>query len=196
MRRDSLRVALALVAVLLPGAARSQPAPAAIAVTSPTLKSGATIPAVHTADGANTSPALAWSGAPTTTKSFAIVCEDPDVLLPPSNPQPFVHWVVYNIPATAKGLPENIPIDPAAPMPAGLEGTVQGPSGFRRPIYRGPAPPPGKPHHYHFIVYALDVAGLPTGLSRAQLTEAMAGHIVGQGELVAIYERKPPPPIH
>jgi Raf kinase inhibitor-like YbhB/YbcL family protein len=194
--RDAVRVVVAIGALLLPGTAPAQPVPAQLTVTSPTLKSGGTIPAVHTADGANTSPALAWSGAPATARSFALVCEDPDVLLPPSNPQPFVHWVVYNIPATAKGLPENIPIDPAAPMPAGLEGMVQGPSGFRRPIYRGPAPPPGKPHHYHFIVYALDVTGLPPGLTRAQLTEAMAGHIVGQGELVAIYERKPPPPIH
>lgn len=193
--RDFVRVAVVVGAVGLPGSALSQPSPAPLVVTSPTLKNGETIPAVHTADGANTSPALAWSGAPATTKSFALVCEDPDVLLPPSNPQPFVHWVVYNIPATAKGLPENMPIDPAAPMPAGLQGTTQGPSGFRRPIYRGPAPPPGKAHHYHFIVYALDVAELPAGLMRAQLSEAMAGHIVGQGELVAIYERKPPPPI-
>ena len=98
------------------------------------------------------------------------------------------------MPATAKGLPANIPIDPAAAMPAEIAGATQGLSGFRRPIYRGPAPPPGKPHHYHFVVYALDVAGLPAGLTRAQLTEAMTGHIVGQGELVATYERKPPTP--
>lgn len=174
--------------------AQAQPAPAPLTVTSPTITAGATIPAQHTADGLNISPALAWSGAPAGTKSFAVVCEDPDVLLPPTNPQPFVHWVIYNIPATAKGLPESVPIDPAAPMPAAIAGAIQGPSGFRRPIYRGPAPPPGKPHHYHFIVYALDVEGLPAGLTRAQLTEAMAGHIVGQGQLVALYERKPPQP--
>ena len=185
----------AVLAALL--ALASQPAwaqPAALTVTSPTLTSGQPIPKQHTADGENTSPALGWTGAPATTKSFAVVCEDPDVLLPPTNPQPFVHWVIYNVPATAKGLPANIPIDPAAAMPAEIAGAIQGPSGFRRPIYRGPAPPPGKPHHYHFIVYALDVASLPPGLTRAQLTEAMTGHIVGQGELVATYERKPPAP--
>ena len=176
-----------------PLAASAQPAPAKLSVTSPTLTEGQPIPKAHTADGENTSPALAWSGAPATAKSFALVCEDPDVLIPPTNPQPFVHWVIYNIPATAKGVPANIPIDPAAAMPAEIAGAVQGLSGFRRPIYRGPAPPPGKPHHYHFVVYALDVAGLPAGLTRAQLTEAMAGHIVGQGELVATYERMPPP---
>ena len=75
-----------------------------------------------------------------------------------------------------------------------IAGAIQGPSGFRRPIYRGPAPPPGKVHNYHFTVYALDVADLPAGLNKAQLVEAMAGHIVAQGQLVATYERKPPAP--
>jgi Raf kinase inhibitor-like YbhB/YbcL family protein len=186
-------LALLLSPVLLTDAA-TQPVSAALTVTSPTITAGHPIPKVHTADGENTSPALMWSGAPSSTRSYAVVCEDPDVLLPPTNPQPFVHWVMYNIPASAKGLPAAIPIDPAAAMPADIAGATQGPSGFRRPLYRGPAPPPGKPHHYHFIVYALDVDGLPAGLTRAQLTEAMAGHVVGQGQLVATYERKPPTP--
>lgn len=179
---------------MLPVAALAQPVAVPLTVTSPTITAGQPIPRQHTADGENISPALSWTGAPATTRSFAVVCEDPDVLLPPTNPQPFVHWVVYNIPATAQGLPANLPIDPTAAMPPAIAGATQGPSGFRRPIYRGPAPPPGKPHHYHFIVYALDVAGLPSGLTRAQLTDAMAGHIVGQGQLVATYERKPPTP--
>jgi Raf kinase inhibitor-like YbhB/YbcL family protein len=183
-----------LLASALPAGAFAQPAAAPLTVTSPTITAGQPIPKQHTADGENISPALSWTGAPATTRSFAVVCEDPDVLLPPSNPQPFVHWVIYNIPATAQGLPGSLPIDPAAAMPPAIAGATQGPSGFRRPIYRGPAPPPGKPHHYHFIVYALDVAGLPGGLTRAQLTDAMAGHIVGQGQLVATYERKPPTP--
>ena len=76
-------------------------------------------------------------------------------------------------------------------MPAEIAGAIQGVSGFRRPIYRGPAPPPGKVHHYHFVVYALDtVIAMKPGqvpLNRAELTEAMKGHIVGQGELVATY---------
>ena len=183
-----------LLASALPAGAFAQPAAAPLTVTSPTITAGQPIPKQHTADGENLSPALSWTGAPATTRSFAVVCEDPDVLLPATNPQPFVHWVIYNIPATAQGLPGSLPIDPAAAMPPAIAGATQGPSGFRRPIYRGPAPPPGKPHHYHFIVYALDVAGLPGGLTRAQLTDAMAGHIVGQGQLVATYERKPPTP--
>lgn len=192
---SALVLAVASVAFPTVSAAQASSGPAAtLTVTSPTLTAGQPIPKQHTADGENTSPAFAWTGAPATTRSFALVCDDPDVLIPPTNPQPFVHWVIYNIPGAAKGLPANIPIDPAAAMPAEIAGATQGPSGFRRPIYRGPAPPPGKVHNYHFTVFALDVAELPAGLTKAQLVEAMAGHIVGQGELVATYERKPPTP--
>jgi len=78
-------------------------------------------------------------------------------------------------------------------MPADLAGTVQGSNGFRRTLYRGPAPPAGKPHHYHFVVYALDapIATKPgqVPLTRAELLEAIKGHVIGQGELVALYER-------
>jgi Raf kinase inhibitor-like YbhB/YbcL family protein len=169
--------------------ARAQPAPQKITVTSPTLREGEPMPKQHTPDGRNDSPALAWSNLPAGTKELAVVCEDPDA----GNPPPFVHWVVYKIPAGAKGLPEAMPIDPTAALPADLQGTVQGLSGFRRAIYRGPAPPPGRPHHYHFIVYALDApislnAKQPP-LSRAELLDAMKGRVIGQGELVATYQR-------
>jgi len=177
-----------VVAVLAPIALSAQ-APAAIKVTSATMTDGAPVPRQHTPDGRNDSPPIAWAGVPASAKELAVVCEDPDA----GNPPPFVHWVIYRIPATARGLPEALPIDPAAPMPPDLAGAVQGVNGFRRAIYRGPAPPPGKPHHYHFIVYALDTA-LPkpaaAQMGRAELLEAMKGHIVGQGELVATYERK------
>jgi Raf kinase inhibitor-like YbhB/YbcL family protein len=189
-RTSASYTASVTIAITAPILASAQTAPATLHVTSPTLVAGQTVPRQHTADGENISPALQWRGAPATTRSFALVCDDPDVPIPGG----FVHWVVYNIPATATGVPENLPIDPAAPMPAAIAGTVQGLSGFKRPIYRGPAPPPGTPHHYHFTVYALDVSGLPPGLTRAQLIETMQGHVVGQGELVTIYERKPPTP--
>jgi Raf kinase inhibitor-like YbhB/YbcL family protein len=161
-----------------------------ITVTSPALKEGETIPRQYTPDGRNDSPPLAWSGVPAAAKELAVVCEDPDA----GNPPPFVHWVVYKIPATAKGLPEAMPLDSMAKMPAELAGAVQGTNGFRRTLYRGPAPPVGKPHHYHFVVYALDAPiatkpGQPP-LTRAELLEAMNGHVIGQGELVATYERK------
>lgn len=167
-----------------------QASPATITVTSPTLVAGQPVPRQHTPDGRNDSPALNWTGVPPGTRELMVFCEDPDV----GNPPPFVHWVVYRIPATASGLPEALPIDPATPMPAMVRGATQGLSGFRRAIYRGPAPPPGKPHTYHFVVYALDAPVVQTPqsppMTRAELLEAARGHIIGRGELVATYERK------
>lgn len=161
--------------------------PQTMTLTSPTLKAGQPIPVDHTADGKNISPAITWSNVPAGTKSFALIMDDPDVPMP----QPFVHWVIYKIPGAAKGVPENIPIDAAAPMPSEIAGAVQGVSGFRRPIYRGPAPPAGKVHNYHFTVYALGAdLDLQPGLTKQQLLDAIKGHVIGQGELVATYERK------
>jgi Raf kinase inhibitor-like YbhB/YbcL family protein len=187
-------VSMFLVGVTLVGAAQNAVAqtPQRITVSSPTLKEGETVPRQYTPDGRNDSPPLTWAGVPAGARELAVVCEDPDAGTPP----PFVHWIVYKVPATAKGLPEALPIDAATKMPADLSGAVQGTNGFRRTLYRGPAPPPGKPHHYHFVVYALDVpvavkAGQPP-LTRSELLEAMKGHIIGQGELVALYERQGP----
>ena len=168
----------------------AQPTPQPITVTSPTLVAGQPVPRQHTPDGRNDSPALGWTGLPAGTRDLMVFCEDPDV----GNPPPFVHWVVYNIPPTVAGLPEALPIDPSVAMPPGLAGAKQGLSGFRRPIYRGPAPPPGKPHTYHFVVYALDAPivqkpGTPP-MTRAELLDAAKGHVIGRGELVATYERK------
>jgi hypothetical protein len=162
---------------------------AAIVVTSPTLKNGEPMPRQHTPDGRNDSPALAWTGVPAGARELMVFCEDPDA----GNPPPYVHWVVYHIPATAKGLPEAMPIDPTTPLPADLKGTTQGTNGFRRAIYRGPAPPPGAPHHYHFVVCALDRAiddpPHTPPMTRAELLDAAKDHIVGKGELVVTYER-------
>jgi len=180
---------LTLAAILIAAVPLSAQTPQPIVVGSPTLKMNETMPRDYTPDGRNLSPPLTWTGLPPASREIAVVCEDPDA----GNPPPFVHWVIYRIPPSAKGLPEGIPIDPAAPMPAEISGAVQGVSGFRRAIYRGPAPPPGKPHHYHFIVYALDAdLGLKPGLTRADLLSAIAGHVIAQGELVSIYERKAP----
>jgi Raf kinase inhibitor-like YbhB/YbcL family protein len=172
------------------GASAGQPAPQKIVVESPALKHDQPMPKDFTPDGRNVSPPLTWSNVPAGTREFAVVLEDPDA----GNPPPFVHWVIYKIPGTAKGLPENIPIDPGAAMPAGVTGAIQGLNGFKRTVYRGPAPPPGKPHHYHFVVFALDAAlDLKPGLTRADLLVQMKGHIIGQGEIVPIYERAPVP---
>jgi Raf kinase inhibitor-like YbhB/YbcL family protein len=190
MRRLVL-VTMALSCVALARSVAMQAEPQKITVTSPVLKEGQPIPRDYTADGKNVSPPISWSNLPAGTKELALICEDPVA----PTPQPFVHWVVYKIPATATGRPEGLPIDATTPMPKELTGTVQGISGFRRPIWRGPAPPkPGVVHKYHFIVYALDTAlDVQPGLNKTQLLEAMKGHIIGQGQLVATYERTPPP---
>jgi Raf kinase inhibitor-like YbhB/YbcL family protein len=196
MHRAAACAWLLTFAAALPGAA--QTAPVKLVVESATVKSMQTIPADHTADGKNTSPALTWSGAPAATREFALIMDDPDA----PTPQPFVHWVIYKIPATAKGLPEAIPAGPTVSV-AGLTGAYQGPTGFsmfRRqgspppePGYRGPAPPPGKPHRYTFTLFALDAPlDVEEGLDKAGLLKAMEGHIVGQGQLIGLYERTAP----
>ena len=179
--------AAAAAATLYAKATVDEQAPASLTVTSATLKANETIPKDHTADGKNVSPALMWSGAPASTKQFAMIMDDPDAQFGGQN---FVHWVVYKIPAAAKGLPAELAMDATLTAPPEIAGAIQGMSGFRRAGYRGPAPPPGKPHHYTFTVYALD-ADLPLaeGLTKADLMKAMEGHIVGQGALVSIYER-------
>src|SRR5664279_2320888 len=114
---------LALCATLLAGAAlTAQSTPQTIAVASPTLKADETMPRDYTPDGRNLSPPLSWTNLPAATREIAVVCEDPDA----GNPPPFVHWVIYKIPATATGLPEGLPIDPAVPMPAEIAGAIQG----------------------------------------------------------------------
>jgi Raf kinase inhibitor-like YbhB/YbcL family protein len=188
----TLAIAASCAALILgaPAALFAQAPPATIVVESAVLKNGQPIPKDYTADGKNVSPPIAWSNLPPGTKELALICEDPVA----PTPQPFVHWVVYKIPAAAKGLPEGMPIDDTTSLPPDLKGTIQGLSGFRRPIWRGPAPPkPGVTHRYHFIVYALDAPlDVQPGLNKAQLLEAMKGHVIGQGELVATYTRNPP----
>jgi len=116
--RDGLR-ALAVTTLMLgmSGNAWAQAAPAVLTVTSPTLTANETIPKDHTADGRNVSPAFAWTGAPAATKQFALVFDDPDVVFG-NPPQSFVHWVIYKIPGTAKGLPAELPMGATLTDPA------------------------------------------------------------------------------
>ena len=164
-----------------------QSTPQPVIVESPTMKSGEMMPRDYTPDGRNVSPPLNWKNLPAGTRELAVLCEDYEA----GNPPPFVHWVIYKIPATATGLPEAIPIDARVPMPASVAGAVQGASGFqRRAMYRGPAPPAGKPHVYHFVVYALNAAlDLEPGLTRAELLQAIERHVIGKGEMTPIYGR-------
>lgn len=150
---------------------------AALQVTSPVLNSGQPIPDAYTSYGANTSPPLAWRGAPKATRSFALLLEDPDAPMA----SPFVHWVVWNIPASAHDFAEG-----KAPA-----GAVEGKMGIGRPGFMGPRPPAGPAHHYHFQVFALDRAlDLAAGSDAKALETAMAGHVMASGELVATYQKR------
>lgn len=158
--------------------------PMTLKIESPAFAAGAVIPARFTGDGEDVSPPLKWSGLPAGVKEVALVCDDPDA----PTPQPWVHWVIYGIPATAAGLPENV--DKSA-SPAAPAGAAQGKNSWSKLGYGGPAPPPGHGvHHYHFKLYALDAAlGLKPGLDKPQLLKAMKGHILAQGELMGTYQR-------
>lgn len=161
-----------------------------IVVTSPTMETGREMPRDYSPDGSNLSPPLEWSNLPEGTRQLAVICQDHGAGFPP----PWVHWIIYNIPATAGGLPEGVPFRPDDPMPEEIAGAVQGNNGWGLAMYRGPAPPVGNVHHYHFVVYALDEAlDLPAGLTRQELLRAIDGHVIGQGDLVPFYERQTMP---
>ena len=152
----------------------------AMKITSPAFDDGKPIPKKFTCQGENVSPTLTWSGIPAGTKSLALVTEDPDA---PSGI--FIHWVLYNMQPGLSGLPEKVQ---AAPQVAGT-GT-QGSSGFGRPGYGGPCPPPGKAHRYYFKLYALDLdPQLPAGLNAAGLQKQMAGHILAQAQWMGTFQR-------
>ena len=153
-------------------------------LTSDAFANGQSIPAKYSCIGKNISPALAWTEPPTGTQSFALIVDDPDA----PSPQPWVHWVIYKIPATAPELTAGIP--PVA-RPDGPAEASQGKDSWGSLGYRGPAPPKRHGvHHYHFKLYALDQAlDLPPGLEKHELMNAMSGHILGHSELVGTYQR-------
>lgn len=152
---------------------------------SSALAAGTTIARRFTGDGDDVSPPLAWHDAPAGTRQFALVCQDPDA----PTPTPWVHWLIYRIPADVHQLPENLPAEPRLAKPACEQGHNSWTTG-RTIGYRGPAPPRGKKHHYHFRLYALDDAlDLKPGLDKAALDKAMAGHILAEAELVGVYSR-------
>lgn len=149
-------------------------------VTSTAFAEGGTIPRVHTGDGADLSPPLAWEGAPESAQSFAVICDDPDAPL-----KTWVHWVLYNIPGDVHSIKDAVP-----PEPELSNGARQGVNDFGNVGYGGPAPPPGPPHRYYFKVYAVDSPlGLPALATKADLLDAIQGHILGQGELIGLYRR-------
>jgi Raf kinase inhibitor-like YbhB/YbcL family protein len=140
------------------------------------------IPRRHTGDGDDVSPELTWSDPPEGTVELALICDDPDA---PAGT--WTHWVLYGVAPDRRSLPEALPTLSALPE---LGGAKQGRNGWGDIGYRGPAPPRGPGHHYHFRLYALDAAvDLAPGATEDALRGAMAGHVLGQTELVGLYSR-------
>ena len=151
-----------------------------VPLTSPAFADGAAIPKHYTGDGENRSPPLQWSAAPAGVKRYALICDDPD-----APGKTWVHWVIWNIPGDAKGLPEGEPGDASM-----RDGTRQGKNDFGGVGYGGPDPPAGKAHRYFFRLYALDASlELPEDAGRGQLEQAMTGHIIGHGQLMGTYQK-------
>jgi Raf kinase inhibitor-like YbhB/YbcL family protein len=146
---------------------------------------GQSIPVAHSADGDNASPQLEWSGAPEETESFVVIMDDPDA----KEPKPFVHWIVYDLPASLASLREGLPTDPVLTDPKDAK---QGTNSRGASGYFGPKPPVEDPaHNYHFQVFALDVAslGLDPGTKREEVLKAMEGHVVAKGEIIGKFKR-------
>ena len=171
---------VAIVICLLGAVAQAAP----FSLSSPAFAAGAAIPARHTCDGADVSPALAWGDPPAGTQSSALVVDDPDAPDPKAPRVRWVHWVVYDLPAATRVLPEGV--RSAAELP---DGARMGSNDWGTTAWGGPCPPVGR-HRYVFTLYALDVALGDRGpLTKRALEAAMRGHVLGQAELVGTYER-------
>ena len=146
----------------------------ALHVSSSAFSEGQPIPEKYSCDGRNLSPPLKWSGAPEKTKSLAIIADDPDA---PSGT--FTHWVLYDLPAKTSELKE------------GSSGSGKvGVNSFKKRGYGGPCPPPNGAHRYVFHVYALDIDSLgKAGLSKQDVSAAMKGHVLAEGQLIGKYQR-------
>jgi len=155
-----------------------------LTLESPDFTKQSTIPERFTCDGSDISPALHWTGISQQARSLVLIVDDPDAPDPAAPKMTWVHWLLYNIPATADGLPENVASGALPP------GTLQGKNDWKRTGYGGPCPPIGR-HRYFFKLYALDEQ-LPDlhKPDKARLEKAMAGHIIGQTELIGTYQRR------
>lgn len=154
-------------------------------ISSPQFVGGMPIPRKFTSEGPDFSPELRFDMVPPAAKSLAIIVDDPDA----PRPEPWVHWVIFDLPADLKALPEHVATDAKPPQPTGA---VQGRNTWGTVGYRGPEPPKGHGiHHYHFKLYALDQVLEPqVGLDKDALLKSMRGHILAESELIGTFERK------
>jgi hypothetical protein len=168
-------------ALIVPAQVRGQKTSSSkIELKTTSFTPGDFIPKRFTCEASDVSPALTWTDPPPGTQSFAIIEDDPDA---PSGT--FVHWLVYDLPADYRSLPEALPGNDQMP-----DGGRQGTNGFSRTGYSGPCPPPGKPHRYFIRLYALDAKlDLRPAATRRELEAAMKGHILAQAELMGRYQR-------
>lgn len=151
---------------------------APFAITSDAFDHEAAIPVKYTCDGDDISPALAWTDPPDGTQTFALIMDDPDA---PGGT--WVHWVVYNLPADTRGLPEAVASD------ADLPGGVQGKNSWPRDAYGGPCPPSGT-HRYFFTLYAVDTQlALEPGATKAEVLMVVEGHILAETSVMGTYQR-------
>ncbi|HUX68151.1 MAG TPA: YbhB/YbcL family Raf kinase inhibitor-like protein [Terriglobales bacterium] len=169
----------ALMAGLLAGA--QSEAAMEFRLTSAAFVNNQAIPSAHSCQGDDTSPGLRWQGEPRGTRSLALVLRDPDA---PAGE--FVHWVLYDLPAAVTELPSGHYTSGRFPL-----GGYEGQNDFGDLGYGGPCPPPGRPHHYVFTLYALSAPslGLAAGASRDEVMAAMQGKVLAQTELVGLYGR-------
>ena len=163
-----------------PPAETPSPDVATFSLTSEAFGDDEWIPARFTCDGENVSPPLAWEGAPAETTAYALIMDDPDA---PGGT--FTHWVLFDLPAETRGMPEGVETSERP-----LVGGVQGGNDADSIGYAGPCPPSGLPHRYRFTVYALDVpVSLDPGAKKQEVLDAMEGHILARAELVGTYGR-------
>ncbi len=149
-------------------------------ITSTAFNDGDRIPIQYTCEGVNISPPLAIIEPPTGTKSFALFIDDPD-----ARRGVFNHWVLYNLPVKERTLKESLPTTDRLDI-----GAMQGVNGFGKIGFGGPCPPPGTPHHYHFILFALDtILSAKPGATKDEVLELMKTHVLDKTELVGIYQR-------
>jgi Raf kinase inhibitor-like YbhB/YbcL family protein len=155
-----------------------------LTISSSAFTNNEPIPRKYTGDAEDVSPPLSWSGIPAETRELALIMDDPDA----PRAEPWVHWVIYKLPATLTRLPEGVPTRETLTDPAGA---LQGNNTWPTIGYRGPAPPPGHGvHHYHFKLFALDTElAVKPGLRKDELLAKMKGHILAQGELIGTYQR-------
>jgi Raf kinase inhibitor-like YbhB/YbcL family protein len=150
-------------------------------LTSPAFTHEGSIPSRFTCEGEDVSPALEWSGAPPGTKSFALIVDDPDAPDPKAPKMTWVHWVLYDIPASATGFAENAGVKPS--------GARDGKNDWKRTGWGGPCPPIGR-HRYFFKLYAVDtLLGDQGPLTKAQLEQALEGHTLGRAQLMGTYQK-------